>query len=411
MDIDKPVAATDLRGLSRLAIDATAELVDVIEAVHEAVEKPFGMLVPPIHVPVRGIRKLAYSSVRGITQLVGATLDIVLAQLAPLLDQDSHWQGRDALQAALNGVLGDYLVSSDNPLAIRMSLRHDGQRLALDRVSVASAIPQATGKIVVLAHGLCMNDQQWTREGQNYGIRLATDLGYTPVFLRYNSGLHISTNGRELADSLEALIKAWPVPAEELALIGHSMGGLLARSACHYAQQQGYQWPRVLRRMVFIGSPHLGAPLERGGNWVQMILSASPFTAPFARLGKIRSSAITDLRHGSLIDEDWEGRDRFEHSPEHPQPVPLPDGVSCYAIAGTASREPDTLKGKLLGDGLVYPDSALGRHGIPERTLALPDERTWVAYGVGHIELINHPAVYERILEWFREPAERPRAS
>ncbi len=403
MDTDEAVAVSDLRGISRLAVDATAELVDLIEAVHEAVERPIGAIAPPIHLPVKGIRKLAYGSVRSITHLVGATIDIVLAQLAPLLDQGSGWQGRDALQAALNGVLGDYLVSSDNPLAIGMSLRYGGKRLALDKPSITAAIPEATGRIVVLVHGLCMNDQQWTREDQNYGTRLASDLGYTPVFLRYNSGLHISINGREFADRLEALIKVWPVPVEELALIGHSLGGLLSRSAVYYAQRQGHGWLRTLKKMVFIGSPHLGAPLERGGNWVQLILSANPFTAPFARLGKIRSAAITDLRHGSLIDEDWEGRDRFEHSPEHPKPVPLPQGVRCYAIAGTASREPDALSGKLLGDGLVFPDSALGKHGIVERNLDLPDRCTWVAYGVGHIELTNHPGVYRRILQWFRE--------
>jgi pimeloyl-ACP methyl ester carboxylesterase len=384
-------------------VDATAELVDLIEAVHDAVERPIGALAPPIHLPVKGIRMLAYSSVRGITQLVGASIDIVLSQLAPLLDQDSSWPGRDALQAALNGVLGDYLASSGNPLAIDMSLRYDGKRLLLEKPAIAAAIPQATGRIVVLAHGLCMNDQQWSREAQSYGTRLASDLAYTPVFLRYNSGLHISINGRELADSLEALVKQWPVPVEELAIIGHSMGGLLARSACHYAQEQGFAWPKALRRMVFIGTPHHGAPLERGGNWVQIIMGVTPFTAPFARLGKIRSSAITDLRHGSLLDEDWKGRDRFEHSPDHPAAVPLPVGVRCYAIAGTTSRQPGDLSERLLGDGLVYVNSALGHHERPERALDIPEARTWVAYGVGHIELINHPEVYQKILGWFGE--------
>jgi pimeloyl-ACP methyl ester carboxylesterase len=402
---DRPVAASDLKGLSRLAVEATTELVDLVEAVHDSIERPIGVLAPPIHLPVKGIRMLAYSSVRGVTQLIGATIDIVLSQLAPLLDQDSSWPGRDALQSALNGVLGDYLVSSGNPLAIGMSLRYESQRLQLDKAAMAAAIPQVTGRIVVLAHGLCMNDQQWSREGQSYGTRLAHDLGYTPVFLRYNSGQHVSTNGREFADLLEALVKQWPLPVEELAIIGHSMGGLLARSACHYAQAQGFAWPQVLKRMVFIGTPHHGAPLERGGNWVQIVMGVTPFTAPFARLGKIRSSAITDLRHGSLIDEDWKGRDRFEQSSDHPQIVPLPAGVSCYAIAGTTSRQPGDLSERLLGDGLVYVDSALGFHELAERALEIPKTRTWVAYGVGHIELINHPEVYQKIQGWLGEAA------
>jgi hypothetical protein len=147
----EPGAVSELRGLSRLAIDATAGLVDLIEAVHETVERPFGVLALPVRAPIKGIRELAYGSVCGITQLVGATIDIVLAQLAPLLDPDNPWPGREPLRAARNGVLGDYLAASSNeevalelrvagvlgdylaassnPLAIGMSLRYEQRRL------------------------------------------------------------------------------------------------------------------------------------------------------------------------------------------------------------------------------------------------------------------------------------------
>jgi pimeloyl-ACP methyl ester carboxylesterase len=362
LEEEKPAVTSDLRGLTRVAIDATAGMIDLVEAVHQNIQFPLGLIAPPIQRPVSGLTTLAYASVRGVTRLVGSAIDAFLLQLAPLLSKESTWAGREALLAVLNGVLGDYLAASGNPLATSMSLRYDGQRLKLDRQAIAAAIPQATSKVVVLVHGLCMNDLRWTRQGQNYGTLLAKDGGYTPVFLRYNSGRHISTNGREFADLLEALVKAWPVPVQELTIIGHSMGGLLARSACHYAQLQGLGWPKRLKKLVFIGTPHHGAPLERGGNWVEIILGSNPFTAPFARLGKIRSAAITDLRHGSLVDEDWKGRDRFERSTDHPQPVPLPQGVQCYAIAATTGKQEGDLSDRFLGDGIVFLNSALGRH-------------------------------------------------
>ena len=216
--------------------------------------------------------------------------------------------------AAVNGVLGDHLAASANPLAIPMRLRRDGQPLDLTTPALAAAIPQPTGKILVLAHGLCMNDLQWRRKEHDHGAALAADAGFTPVYLHYNSGLHVSTNGRAFAGQLEALLHAWPVPVDELVIIGHSMGGLVARSACHYGKLAGHAWPRHLRKIVFLGTPHHGTPLERGGNWVTVGLGVSRYTAAFARLGKIRSAGITDLRYGSLLDEDWEDRDRFAHA-------------------------------------------------------------------------------------------------
>ncbi|MCZ7653807.1 MAG: GPI inositol-deacylase [Rhodocyclaceae bacterium] len=178
--------------------------------------------------------------------------------------------------AALNGVLGDYLEASGNPLAIRMSLRRKGSALQLDKNALAAAIPNAGGRLLILAHGLCMNDLQWKRQGHDHGAALARDLGYTPVYLHYNSGRHISTNGREFSGLLDALLSAWPAPVDELTIIGHSMGGLLARSAWHYGMAEGRAWPLKLKGLVFLGTPHHGAPMERGGNWIDIALGLSP---------------------------------------------------------------------------------------------------------------------------------------
>jgi pimeloyl-ACP methyl ester carboxylesterase len=249
-----------------------------------------------------------------------------------------------------------------------------------------------TGKLLVLAHGLCMNDLQWNREGHDHGAALARDLSYSPVYLHYNSGLHISINGRELSDQLENLVRQWPVPLEELTILCHSMGGLVTRSALHSAEAAGHQWPRQLKNIVFLGTPHHGAALERGGNWVDVLLPISSYTAPLARLGKIRSAGITDLRHGSLLDEDWEGKDRFERTGDQRQPVPLPPDVTCYAMAAT--------KGEKIGDGLVHVDSALGLHRDPDLDLAIPEDRQWIVHGIHHFELLSRPEVYAKIREW-----------
>jgi len=220
------------------------------------------------------------------------------------------------------------------------------------------------------------------------------------MYVRYNSGLHVSINGRALAQQLEHLISQWPLPVERLVLVGHSVGGLLARSAVHYGAQAGHCWPSRLSDIVFLGTPHHGAPMERAGNWVDIVLGGTPYTAPLARLGKVRSAGITDLRYGNLLDEDWVGRDRFARGVDRRQHVPLPRDVRCHAVAASIGRETGDLKDRLLGDGLVPLDSALGRHHNPARCLQFAEDRQWVGYGIGHLELLKHPDVYAQLLRW-----------
>ena len=210
-----------------------------------------------------------------------------------------------------------------------------------------------------------MNDLRWTRNGHDHGKALARDLGYTPVQLHYNTGLHVSANGREFADLIEALVKQWPVPLRELAFVAHSIGGLVARSAYYYAKAAGHRWPRQLSRLVFLGTPHHASRLERGGNWVNIMLGLSPYSEPLALLEKFRSAGITDLHYGNLLDEDWEGINRFEQARDLRHAVPLPKGVRCYTIAATTGKKVGDLDDELLGDGLVPLNSALGRHKDP----------------------------------------------
>lgn len=395
-----PIRTSDLRGAARLATDATAGLTDLVEAMHERIARLPGQ--PPSRPNGRtgGITGLVYKTIRGVTRVVGGSIESLLGLLAPALAADDPVPEREALLAALNGVLGDYLAATANPLATAMALRREGRALPLEAAALASRLPDASGRVLVLIHGLCMNDLQWTREGHDHGTALGQALGYTPLYLHYNSGLHVSINGHALAQQLEHLLDQWPQPVERLALLGHSMGGLLARSAVHYALQAGHRWPARLTDMLFLGTPHHGAPLERAGNWMDIVLGATPYAAPFARLGKVRSAGITDLRHGNLLDEDWVGRDRFARRADRRQHVPLPRGVRCCAVAASIGQQSGDLKERLLGDGLVPLDSALGRHPDPARCLDFPDERQWVGYGINHLDLLRHPEVCAQLVRW-----------
>ncbi len=398
------VRLSDIRGYSRLAVDATIGLTDLIESLHGNIARVPWIFGTSTQERTTGITGLVYRSVRGVTRLVGGGIDAVLGQLVPLLGEVPSSAEREAVVAALNGVLGDHIAVSGNPLAIPMRLRRDGQPLELSSPALAAAIPQPGGKILLLAHGLCMSDLQWQRKGHDHGAALAADAAFTPVYLHYNSGLHVSINGRAFAGLIEELLRAWPVPVRELVILGHSMGGLVARSACHYGRLARHHWLRRLSKIVFLGTPHHGAPLERGGNWVDVMLSASPYSAAFARLGKIRSAGITDLRYGNLVDEDWEHRDRFARSKDRRLAVPLPDAVQCYIIGASIGKKTGHRTGPALGDGIVPLRSALGQHANPRLNLPVPQSRQWVAYGMNHLDLLNRKEIYEQIRRWLSGP-------
>jgi PGAP1-like protein len=387
----------DLRGASRLVIDATRSVTSLVEAMHTTIASGPAILGRPLAAPAELTNRLVYGSIRGVTQLVGSTLDLALAPLAPLLGRTPPGPEREAVLAAVNGVIGDHLARTRNPLAITIQLRHGGAPLPLAPGTLGRAVPHAGRKLLVLIHGLCMTDRQWTRRGHDHGAALARDLGYTPIYALYNTGLHISINGRALAAQLEQLAAAWPVPLDEIAIIGHSMGGLVARSACHAGDAAGHAWRAQLRALIALGSPHHGAPLERGGHGIDRVLGISPYVAPFRRLGRIRSAGITDLRFGNVVDEHWQGHDRFAHRGDQRRPLPLPAGVACYAIAGTLATAPAD---RLPGDGLVPVASALGVHPDPALTLGFPDAHHWIALGTAHLELLAAPEVYRAMRSW-----------
>lgn len=387
----------DLRGATRLAIEATRGVTALVEEMHRTIAGGPDVLGRPLAGPAAKLLAPIYSGIRAVTTLVGHGIDGALGQLSALLGERATIAEHEALLAVLNGVLGDYLQQTGNPLATTMRLRHAGQPLVLEPHALAGVFPEASPKLLVLVHGSCMNDLQWTRRGHDHGAALARELGYAPVYLHYNSGLHVSTNGEAFAALLEQLVRAWPCPVGELVILGHSMGGLVSRSACHYGELAGHAWRRKLARLVCLGTPHHGAPLERGGSWIDVLLEVSRYSAPLARLGRIRSAGVTDLRFGSVRNEDWEGRDRFAHGDDDREPLALPTDVACHAIA--AVQAPDASAGAQT-DGLVPVDSALGRSKTPTRDLGFPESAQWIAYGTAHLDLLDSPQVFERLVEW-----------
>lgn len=403
----KHLRVSDLRGVAQLATQATLGVARIAEGVHQSVWGSMGVPGGKADGTTRGLTGMVYQGVHGLAQLVGKGLQGVLARLEPALEalvqEPAETAQREAVLAALNGVMGDRLLASHNPLATPMTLRYQGRVLDWRN---RSTLPAASGKVLLLIHGLCMNDLQWqTRnDGQagSHAGALASELGYCPLYLRYNSGLHTSQNGRELSHLLEQLIANWPTPVTELTLLVHSMGGLLARSACHYGEEEKLRWPTCLKKIVFLGTPHHGAPLERAGNWIDVILGSTPYSRPFAKLGQLRSAGITDLRYGHLLDLDWQGHDRFRRQPDRRQHLPLPDGVACFTVAATMAAKRGLLADRLTGDGLVPLRSALGQHDDPQRSLHFAKTAQWIAYRTNHMALLSSPALTQQLLAWLR---------
>jgi hypothetical protein len=397
------VHPSDVRGAARLAVDATTGVTSLVEAVHDDVLGLPGLRGCPLRGPVSTVTGFVYQGIRGVTRAAGGGLDLLLGALAPLAGDVPSSAARDGWMAALNGLIGDHLQATGNPLALRMRAWCGDAPLGPEPGAPAAGL-LVTGKVMLLAHGLCLGRACWARSGQDRAAALARSFGYTPLHLEYNSGLHISTNGRALADLLDALVRAWPTQVDEIAIVGHSMGGLVARSAAHYGAAAAHPWRRLPLTLVFLGTPHHGAPYERHGHLLDQLLGRMPVAAAFGRLGRMRSAGITDLRHGNVIDEDWDGHCRFAHAHDTRRRLPLPRDARCFAVAGSRGHGAVRTGARLVGDGLVPVASALGRHQARARALSFPRSHRWVARGTLHFDLLADDAVFDRIARWLTRP-------
>lgn len=394
---------SDWRGAVRLATDATTGITDLVEAVHGRVLRPPGLATRAPGDRAGGLTGAVYRGVRTVQRGVGRGLEGLLAGLDSLGIAPASGAAsarRDAIVSALNGVIGDRLASSGNPLAIQPALKRRGRALVLEAQGLRDALPDAGEDVLLLLHGLCMGDAQWRRKGLEHGEALEAALGFTAVHAQLNTGLGVHQNGRYVAQAVEDLLQAWPVVPRRLVLLGYSQGGLVARSAMHQAMDLGLSWPSRLSDLVFLGTPHLGAPLERIGSWVDGFLGLAPYAAPFARLGRVRSAGITDLRHGQLFGPGDEG-----HEARARAAAAWPAGLRCHALAASTAADPVGRGGSRPGDGLVPLASALGRHRDPLRALPIPEERRWVGWGLNHLDLLSEPAVQARLQHALARPA------
>lgn len=358
-------------------VDTLNGLVDVVEEVQRAVS-------PRAHHPIAA---RVYGLVRAGLGVGGAVVELVprLTGMAPPLRSLDESAAVARAVGVMHGAVGAHPGGA-------MTVRVDHRRVGPDRGSFAAAFPSASGRLVVFLHGLVETERSWfhqpdqdrARTGTDFGSRLAEELSCSPVYVRYNTGQHVSDSGRELVGLLSEVVAGWPVPVTEIVLVGHSMGGLVARSAVHQAGELGAPWLSTVTRLVCLGSPHTGAPLERAAVLAAGLLGRFAVLAPGIRLMAMRSDGIKDLAEGHLHEGQW-AQDGATVD------TVVPAGVRQLFVAATLSRSAGSLWGRLVGDLMVTPASAA------DRTQTADLE--WLG-GLHHFDLLHHDAVYDAILSW-----------
>ncbi|WP_422749261.1 esterase/lipase family protein [Mycobacterium sp. WMMD1722] len=402
--------SSDIRALGEVAGEGLTVLNDVVHGMHTGIASRVFGSIGPVSRPVEVIHDAVAHTVYGAVGFAGQRIPDAVGALAAArvsADTDAPIDENPSVAemiAALNGIYGDELADRGNALAHPMAVRADGRTVALTPDAVAAAFPDATNRIVVFVHGLMQTEASWCRaprpeagadDPRPYGARLRDDHGFTPVYVRYNTGLHISSNGHDLDELLAELTAVWPVPVTDIALVGHSMGGLVVRSACHYATEYRRRWARLVRQVVCLGSPHLGADLEKGVNAASWTLARLRETRAIARFLNLRSDGIKDLRYGALLDDDWSAADPDEFLKDRCGEVPFLPDASYHFVATSAAPQ---AVGLVLGDVLVRPSSASGRG--KKRRIPFEEANGLVMTGLHHFDLLNHPQIYSKLRQW-----------
>jgi pimeloyl-ACP methyl ester carboxylesterase len=394
---------------------AVATIGETHEAIAGRVFRTIGETAKPVQLSHDAIAKLAYGSTRllGRALLKGAGYGAGLAQGPEAAPVERSLAGRLA-KGALSGAFGDALAAERNALAVEMAVRVRGADVEATPAALAGAFPRATPRLAVFLHGLCETEDAWglaargartpERRPPSYGARLRSELGFTPVYVRYNSGLHISDNGRRLAALLDDLVRAWPVEVERIVLIGHSMGGLVNRSACHYAAPSS--WTDKVTDVFTLGTPHLGAPLEQGAHAAACALARLPETRPLAKALNSRSVGIKDLGRGYLTEECWGGQDPEAYAPPPAslavpaaREIPFLAYANHYFVSASLTRDHDHRFGRHIGDLLVLHASAWGSQPRGER-VRFPVDHYRHFGGATHFDLLGHPAIGDQIIRW-----------
>jgi pimeloyl-ACP methyl ester carboxylesterase len=402
----------EVRDTGALLGTALSEVSEIVHDVHKAVSgrlfDALGGSVRPIRLFHDGVAALAYTSTTLGVRIVPAAVGLATAELRAPSTRSVHSTPRGHfLLNVLNGFWGDRLANERASLATELTIRtHEGQLRRLPENLLHDVAETATEKVIVFLHGLCESDQYWTFGASKnyqdprvtYGSLLREEQGWTPLYVSYNSGLHISANGRELAERLEQLAREWPVPIEQIALVGHSMGGLVAGSAAQQAAEAGYAWVPALRHVVGLGAPHHGAPLERFVNAGTHTLARLPETRPFAQWLNRRSVGIKDLRYGAVLQSDWWDVDPDERLVDRRGPASMLPGVTYSVASATLSRREE---GLFAHDLLVQHASAHGIH--PTRRIPFEQDRMLHVGRRTHFHLLGDPLVYAQLRTWLAD--------
>jgi pimeloyl-ACP methyl ester carboxylesterase len=295
--------------------------------------------------------------------------------------------------SAVNGLIGDRLVADGSPLAIETGVRHRGRDVPVDGTSLAAAFPDATDALVVFVHGLCETEHYWDRRSRprpaearsapSYGARLAGDEGWTPVYVRANTGLSIAESGVALSSLLARLVDAWPSDVRRIALVGHSMGGLIIRAACAVSTPEDRDWTRRVTDVVLLGAPHLGSPVERTIARGVRAFHKVPELSPFARIFDQRSVGVLDLHDGPA--------DEVAHVPH----------ARYHLVAATLTRSPRHPLAATVGDLLVPYRSAAGL--LPNGEEIFPGADVLHVPAADHFDLLNHDDVYAAMRTWLAD--------
>ena len=372
----------DWLGLGDMVTIVTEQLLAPVEGTHRAMGRRWfrmaGRSAEPEAQAIDGLTASAYRAMRLGGSAVGSTVSVVSELASDHVRLPPVWETAKGryVQSIFNAVWGDKLEEVESPLRIKLCMRDiDGSPVSINPASLRGAFPNHTRRLVVLLHGLGETEHSWRSDGLTaMAAGLEAD-GFTVLELRYNTGRPIVDNGMDLADFLEAVQRSWPVPVEEVALVGHSMGALVAQRAVMHAHASGHLWADLATHLVAIGAPHLGSGIEKGVHALSMGLGYLEETRPVASFLESRSAGIKDLRYGA------------NHRP---------DAVQYHIVAGVITTEPDHPLGVLFGDLVVTMRSAIGRgrHSEPRSSNEL------VLGGRGHGDLPLDPEVVSHTRRW-----------
>lgn len=383
---------SEWQSTGRLLGHGLGEVVNTVADMHDTIVKQVERRLPFGMANFATSHRVFAATIYRIVGFGHRTLPATLARLAPSEGTpiSSSKLGGSVLPI-LHGLWGDAIEARQESLAITMSLRSHGR----DIDDVTCACTKPTGRLVIFMHGLFEDEQVWLQESA-IGTWFEKHEDLSPLFVRYNSGLRVSENGRRLSDLIGDIVHDWPVPVTTIALVGHSMGGLVARSAGHYAQQDGADWLPLLTHVITLSSPHLGSPVEKAVHTGDWVLRRIPQTRPLGDVVYRRSAGIKDLRFGAVVDEDWMSEDPDDFLIDRCTDVSLLDGVTYYWVAGWVSQDPDGVMGRLIGDGIVRFASASGR-GTSRRVHM---HHGVTVTGVNHFNLVRSKAVHDQVLDW-----------